>query len=83
MFKDKSILVIGGTGTIGQALVNKLISQSPKVIRILSRDEYKQYQMQQKLEGLEIYVSCWGMSGIRNVFTKQCIGLTLFLTWLH
>ena len=52
MFKDKSILVIGGTGTIGQALVNKLISQSPKVIRILSRDEYKQYQMQQKLEGL-------------------------------
>jgi len=49
MFENKNILVIGGTGTIGQALVNKLISCNPKVIRILSRDEFKQYQMQQKL----------------------------------
>ncbi|NLK33923.1 MAG: polysaccharide biosynthesis protein, partial [Gracilibacteraceae bacterium] len=52
MFKDKNILVIGGTGTIGQALVKELICRNPKVIRILSRDEYKQYQMQQKLEVL-------------------------------
>jgi len=51
MFENKKILVIGGTGTIGQALVNKLISYNPEVIRILSRDEFKQYQMQQQLEG--------------------------------
>ena len=49
MFENKNILVIGGTGTIGQALVKKLISYNPKVIRILSRDEFKQYQMQQRL----------------------------------
>lgn len=49
MFDNKNILVIGGTGTIGQALVSKLIGYNPKVIRILSRDEFKQYQMQQKL----------------------------------
>ncbi len=49
MFENKNILVIGGTGTIGQALVSRLMSYNPKVIRILSRDEFKQYQMQQNL----------------------------------
>ena len=51
MFENKNILVIGGTGTIGQALVNRLVSQKPNVVRIFSRDEFKQHQMQQKLEG--------------------------------
>lgn len=51
MFENKKILVIGGTGTIGQALVKKLTSYNPKVIRILSRDEYKQFIMQQEYEG--------------------------------
>jgi len=51
VFENKKILVIGGTGTIGQALVKKLILYNPQVIRILSRDEFKQYQMQQQLEG--------------------------------
>jgi len=53
MFENKNILIIGGTGTIGQALVKKLITYNPKVIRILSRDEFKQYQMQQQLEGFK------------------------------
>ncbi|WKV09848.1 polysaccharide biosynthesis protein [Thermoanaerobacterium sp. CMT5567-10] len=46
MFFDKKILIIGGTGTIGQALVRKLLKHNPKVIRIYSRDEYKQFIMQ-------------------------------------
>lgn len=49
MFKDKSILVIGGTGTIGQAMIRQIIGQGPKVIRIFSRDEYKQFIMQDEL----------------------------------
>lgn len=48
-YKDKKILVIGGTGTIGQGLVKELRKQDPKVIRIFSRDEYKQYMMEQEL----------------------------------
>lgn len=51
MYENKNILVIGGTGTIGQALVKKLITFNPRVVRILSRDEFKQYQMQQQLGG--------------------------------
>lgn len=45
MFKDKNILIIGGTGTIGQAMVKKILDYNPKVIRIFSRDEYKQFVM--------------------------------------
>jgi FlaA1/EpsC-like NDP-sugar epimerase len=48
-FSNKVILIIGGTGTIGQALVKKLLKYNPKVIRIYSRDEYKQFVMQQEL----------------------------------
>ena len=32
-FKDKAILVIGGTGTIGKRLVEELIQYEPKVRR--------------------------------------------------
>ncbi|NLM13433.1 MAG: polysaccharide biosynthesis protein, partial [Epulopiscium sp.] len=49
MFENKKILVLGGTGTIGQALVKKLIQYNPQVIRIFSRDEYKQFLMEQEL----------------------------------
>jgi len=43
MLNDKNILITGGTGTIGTALVKHILSYySPKVIRILSRDESKQ-----------------------------------------
>jgi UDP-N-acetylglucosamine 4,6-dehydratase len=46
VYKDKIILVIGGTGTLGQRLVKHLLQYQPKVIRIFSRDEFKQYTMQ-------------------------------------
>lgn len=47
-FTNKSILIIGGTGTIGNGLVRELIRHSPKVIRIFSRDEYKQFLMEEE-----------------------------------
>ncbi|ABK61756.1 SDR family NAD(P)-dependent oxidoreductase [Clostridium novyi] len=45
-FKDKNILIIGGTGTIGHGLIRELVRHEPKVIRIFSRDEYKQFIME-------------------------------------
>ncbi|MCY6959558.1 SDR family NAD(P)-dependent oxidoreductase [Clostridium brassicae] len=47
-FTDKNILIIGGTGTIGKGLVKELIKHKPSVIRIFSRDEYKQFLMEQE-----------------------------------
>lgn len=49
-FKNKKILIIGGTGTIGSSLVNSLLDCDIDVIRILSRDEYKQYNMMQNID---------------------------------
>ena len=48
--KDKSILITGGTGSLGQALVKHIFTHHPDVKKliILSRDEQKQFQMAQK-----------------------------------
>ena len=46
MFRDKVLLVTGGTGSFGHALVDKVLKESLfKEIRILSRDEKKQDDM--------------------------------------
>jgi UDP-N-acetylglucosamine 4,6-dehydratase len=47
-YEGKKILIIGGTGTLGQILTRHLLRQNPQVIRILSRDEFKQFEMQRK-----------------------------------
>ena len=38
-YKNKNILVTGGTGSIGLALVKQLISCKPKAIKVLTNDE--------------------------------------------
>jgi FlaA1/EpsC-like NDP-sugar epimerase len=45
MYKGKKILITGGTGTIGFHLTRRLLEEDPAVIRIFSRDEYKQFNM--------------------------------------
>lgn len=52
--KDKSILITGGTGSLGQRLVRTLIekSQARRII-IFSRDELKQSQMQAAFKGMD------------------------------
>lgn len=49
IFKGKRILVTGGTGSIGSEIVRQLLKKEPEVIRVYSRDETKQYDMQQEL----------------------------------
>jgi UDP-N-acetylglucosamine 4,6-dehydratase len=48
-FDNKSILITGGTGSLGNKLVSLLLEQAtPRRIVILSRDEYKQYLMAER-----------------------------------
>lgn len=48
MFNGKSILITGGTGSFGHCYTKTLLQHySPKKIIIFSRDELKQYEMQQ------------------------------------
>jgi len=42
IFKNKTILIIGGTGSFGQAFLDRIIKSKFKKINILSRDEKKQ-----------------------------------------
>lgn len=45
----KSILITGGTGSIGSALVQRAISDNAKLIRIFSNDENGLYELESKL----------------------------------
>ena len=45
MFKNKTLLITGGTGSFGNAVLKKFINSGISEIRILSRDEKKQHDM--------------------------------------
>jgi UDP-glucose 4-epimerase len=44
-FKDKTLLITGGTGSFGKQVLNKFLNSGIKEIRIFSRDEKKQHDM--------------------------------------
>lgn len=44
-FQGKNIAILGGSGTLGRALVKELIQYDPQMIAIVSRDEIKQLEM--------------------------------------
>ncbi|NEW08512.1 polysaccharide biosynthesis protein [Paenibacillus sp. SYP-B3998] len=44
-FSNKSVLVTGGTGSIGQGIVEKVLSFKPKRIVVFNKDDSKQYMM--------------------------------------
>jgi len=50
MFKDKKILVTGGTGSIGRKIVYELLKYDPQVIRIFDTDETRESVMQDNLK---------------------------------
>lgn len=45
MFKDKTIIITGGTGSFGNATLNRFLDSDIKEIRVFSRDEKKQDDM--------------------------------------
>ena len=54
MFKNKTLLITGGTGSFGNAVLNKFIDSDIKEIRIFSRDEKKQDDMRRKFQNDKI-----------------------------
>ena len=48
MFEGKKILITGGTGSLGQALTKRLLEHDVDAIRIFSRNESKQIDMESK-----------------------------------
>ena len=58
MFKDKILLITGGTGSFGNAVLEKFLDSDLKEIRIFSRDEKKQEDMRKKYHNpkLKFYI---------------------------
>ena len=54
MFKNKTLLITGGTGSFGNAVLNKFINSNINEIRIFSRDEKKQDDMRRKFQNDKI-----------------------------
>ena len=45
MFNNKTLLITGGTGSFGNAVLNQFLDSDIGEIRIFSRDEKKQHDM--------------------------------------
>ncbi len=78
MFKNKIILITGGTGSFGHAVLKKFLNTAIKEIRIFSRDEKKQEDMRIKYNNdkLKFYIGDvrdynsvdFAMNGVNYVF---------------
>ena len=58
MFKDKTLLITGGTGSFGNAVMKRFLHTDIKEIRIFSRDEKKQDEIRKKYNSskLKFYI---------------------------
>lgn len=58
MFNNKTLLITGGTGSFGNAVLSRFLNTDIKEIRILSRDEKKQDDMRKKFQSdkLKFYI---------------------------
>ncbi len=58
MFKNKTLLITGGTGSFGNAVLKRFLQMDLAEIRILSRDEKKQHDMRNdyKNEKVKFYI---------------------------
>jgi UDP-N-acetylglucosamine 4,6-dehydratase/5-epimerase len=54
LFEKKTVLITGGTGSLGQALTKRLLSLDVKAIRIFSRNESKQIEMENNFDDKRI-----------------------------
>ncbi len=54
IFKDKVLLITGGTGSFGNAVLRRFLDSDVKEIRIFSRDEKKQDDMRHRLQNPKV-----------------------------
>lgn len=71
VFKDKVLLITGGTGSFGNAVLRRFLDSDIKEIRILSRDEKKQDDMRHKLQNPKVKYF------IGNVRNKQSVDVAM------
>lgn len=71
IFKDKILLITGGTGSFGNAVLRRFLNSDIKEIRIFSRDEKKQDDMRHALQNPKVKFY------IGNVRNKQSVDIAM------
>lgn len=71
IFKDKTLLITGGTGSFGNAVLRRFLNTDIKEIRIFSRDEKKQDDMRHKLQSPKVK---YFIGDVRN---KQSVDIAM------
>jgi len=71
IFKDKVLLITGGTGSFGNAVLRRFLNSDIKEIRIFSRDEKKQDDMRHTLQSSKVKFY------IGNVRNKQSVDIAM------
>ena len=67
MFKEKILLITGGTGSFGNAVLKKFLNTDIKEIRIFSRDEKKQHDMRVLLNSNKIKFYLGDVRDIKSI----------------
>ena len=78
IFKDKVLLITGGTGSFGNAVLRRFLDSDIKEIRIFSRDEKKQDDMRHALQNPKVK---FYIGNVRNKTSVDiaCVMLTMSL----
>ena len=74
MLNGKSILITGGTGSLGKELTKTILAKWPEVKRLViySRDEQKQYQMAQEFSESEFPAIRYFIGDVRDLERLKC-----------
>ena len=71
-FNIKTLLITGGTGSFGNAVLRRLINSDIKEIRIFSRDEKKQDDMRHELQNPKVKFYIGNVRDKRSVDNAMC-----------
>ena len=67
IFKDKILMITGGTGSFGNAVLDRFLDSEIKEIRIFSRDEKKQDDMRKKYNNSKLKFYIGDVRDLRSV----------------
>ena len=95
IFKDKVLLITGGTGSFGNAVLRRFLESDIKEIRIFSRDEKKQddmrHEFQQTMPGVAEKIKFYigdvrdlesvknAMHGVDYIFHAAALNSAIFI----
>ena len=82
MFDKKILMITGGTGSFGNAVLSRFIDSGIHEIRIFSRDEKKQEDMRLKINNEKVKFYIGDVRSYDSIYSAMN-GVTTFFMQLH